>query len=156
MRSKSIKSLIPLAFFVIIFGQKSFAELEVKNAWIRTAPPNSEKFSGYLKLKNTSSDEIIINNLKSNAFEKIEIHSSSIENGISLMKKIDGLKVPIHSEFNLEPGNYHLMLMKLSKTLKVGEEIEFMLHFKHSGMVKVIAPVKEGKPMKNDMKHDHD
>ena len=124
----------------------------MKNAWIRTAPPNSEKFSGYLKLKNTSSDEIIINNLKSNAFEKIEIHSSSIENGISLMKKIDGLKVPIHSEFNLEPGNYHLMLMKLSKTLKVGEEIEFMLHFKHSGMVKVIAPVKEGKPMKHDMK----
>jgi len=47
------------------------------------------------------------------------------------------------------------MLMKLSKTLKVGDEIEFILHFKYAGMVKVIAPVKEGKHMKHEMKHDH-
>ncbi len=138
MRSKSIKSLIPLAFFVIIFGQKSFAELEVKNAWIRTAPPNSEKFSGYLKLKNTSSDEIIINNLKSNAFEKIEIHSSSIENGISSMKKIDGLKVPIHSEFNLEPGNYHLMLMKPKKAINEGHLVELIIYYEIKDGIKIL------------------
>ena len=66
------------------------------------------------------------------------------------------VEIPAGKSQELKPGGYHLMLMRLTKTLKVGQEIEFMLHFKHSGMVKVIAPVKEGKHMKHDMNHDHD
>ena len=35
------------------------------------------------------------------------------------------------------------------------QDSSITLSAKHSEMVKVIAPVKEGEPMKHDMKHDH-
>ena len=53
----------------------------------------------------------------------------------------------------LKPGGYHMMLIKLVKPLKVGDEIELILHFKNAGMVKVTAPVMDSMP-KGEIKHD--
>ena len=93
--------------------------------------------------------------VKSSIAKVIEIHNVKKENGVMKMFPVKFVEIPAGKTKELKPGSYHLMLMKLSKTLKVGDEIEFMLHFNNSGEVKVIAPVKEGEPMKHDMKHDH-
>ena len=123
---------------MVSFGHKSYAELEVDDAWIRSGPPNSKTFAGYLKFTNTSSTEIFIKELKSNAFEKIEMHSSFAEGGISSMKKLNALEIPAHSAFNLEPGGYHLMLMKPKKEIKESDLVELMIYFDAQGIIQIL------------------
>ena len=111
-------------------------KMMVHNPWVRAVPPVSGTSAAYMMLMNHGDKDDQLLSVKSSNAKVVEI--------------------PAGKTKELKPGSYHLMLMKLTKTLKVGQEIEFMLHFKHSGMVKVIAPVKEGEPIKHDMKHDHD
>ncbi len=138
MRSKSLNFFILIVLFSVSFGHKSYAELAVDDAWIRSGPPNSKTFAGYLKFTNTSSTEIFIKELKSNAFEKIEIHSSFAEGGISSMKELNALEIPAHSAFNLEPGGYHLMLMKPKKEVKETDLVELMIYFEAEGIIKIL------------------
>ena len=61
---------------------------------------------------------------------------------------------------DLKPGSYHIMLINLNKTPKLGEEYELVLTFKNAGIVKTSAVVKEGGSMQKmekhgAMEHDH-
>ena len=131
-------------------------KIMIHNPWVRAVPPVSETSAAYMMLMNHGDKDDQLLSVKSSIAKVVEIHNVKKENGMMKMYPVKFVEIPAGKTQELKPGGYHLMLMNLSKTLKVGEEIEFMLHFKHSGMVKVIAPVKEGKPMKHDMKHDHD
>jgi len=130
-------------------------KMMVHNPWVRAVPPVSETSAAYMMLMNHGDKDDQLLSVKSSIAKVIEIHNVKKENGMMKMFPVKFVEIPVGKTQELKPGGYHLMLMKLTKTLKVGQEIEFMLHFKHSGMVKVIAPVKEGEPIKHDMKHDH-
>ena len=130
-------------------------KIMVHNPWVRAVPPVSETSAAYMMLMNHGDKDDQLLSVKSSIAKVVEIHNVKKENGMMKMYPVKFVEIPAGKTKELKPGGYHLMLMKLTKTLKVGQEIEFMLHFKHSGMVKVIAPVKEGEPMKHDMKHDH-
>ena len=123
---------------MVSFGHTSYAELAIDDAWIRSGPPNSTIFAGYLKFTNTSSTEISIKELKSNAFEKIEMHSSFTEDGISSMKKLNALEIPANSTLNLKPGGYHLMLNSPNKMIKESDLIELMIYFETEGSIKIL------------------
>ncbi|MCH1529808.1 MAG: copper chaperone PCu(A)C [Gammaproteobacteria bacterium] len=123
---------------MVSFGHTSYAELEIDDAWIRSGPPNSKTFAGYLKFTNKSSTEISIKELKSNAFEKIEMHSSFTEDGISSMKKLNALEIPANSTLNLKPGGYHLMLNSPNKMIKESDLIELMIYFEVEGSIKIL------------------
>tara|TARA_Y100000741_G_scaffold280153_1_gene219928 strand:- start:69 stop:476 length:408 start_codon:yes stop_codon:yes gene_type:complete len=123
---------------LVSFGHTSYAELAIDDAWIRSGPPNSTIFAGYLKFTNTSSTEISIKELKSNAFEKIEMHSSFTEDGISSMKKLNALEIPANSTLNLKPGGYHLMLNSPNKMIKESDLIELMIYFEVEGSIMIL------------------
>ena len=123
---------------MVSFGHTSYAELAIDDAWIRSGPPNSKTFEGCLKFTNTSSTEISIKELKSNAFEKIEMHSSLTEDGISSMKKLNALEIPANSTLNLKPGGYHLMLNSPNKMIKESDLIELMIYFETEGSIKIL------------------
>ena len=123
---------------MVSFGHTSYAELAIDDAWIRSGPPNSKTFAGYLKFTNRSSAEISIKELKSNAFEKIEMHSSFTEDGISSMKKLNALEIPANSTLNLKPGGYHLMLNSPNKMIKESDLIELMIYFEVEGSIKIL------------------
>ena len=138
MRPKSLNFFILIVLFLVSFGHTSYAELVIDDPWIRSGPPNSKTFSGYLKFTNTSSTEIFIKELKSNAFEKIEMHSSFIEDGISSMKKLNALEIPANSTLNLKPGGYHLMLNSPNKMIKESDLIELMIYFETEGSIMIL------------------
>jgi len=71
--------------------------------------------------------------------------------GMMSMYPVPFVPVPAGGEQNLKPGSYHIMLINLTQTPKLGEEYELVLYFKHAGMVKVTAAVREGQPMKKLM-----
>ena len=91
-----------------------------------------------MRFKNVSANEIIINKMKSNAFDQIEIHSSFIEDGISTMRKIDNLRISENSEMKLEPGGYHLMLMSPKKDIKEGNLVELIIYYEDEDRIKIL------------------
>ena len=67
-----------------------------------------------------------------------------MDSGMAGMKPVDRVAVGAGATVRLEPGGYHLMIMRLSKTLAAGDTVELDLTFEHMGRVVVQAEVRQG------------
>ena len=129
-------------------------KIHIHNQWVRSVPPVSHTSAAYMTLFNHSEQDDKLLSVKSSIAKVSEIHNVKKEKGMMQMHPVSEVDLPSRGMLELKPGSYHVMLINLLKTPKVGEEVELMLYFKHAGMVKVTAPVKDGPPMKNKMDHD--
>jgi len=93
-------------------GNESRPPLVATDIEITAAVPGSNMSAGYLSLTNNSSDSISVTRVVSPSFEAVEIHTSSIENGISKMRRADQLMISAGSTTTLQRGGIHLMLMR--------------------------------------------
>ena len=74
--------------------------------------PGRMMSAGYLVLTNNTDEAIVIDGVASPQFGVVEIHQTTLENGISRMRQIEELVVPARGSVTLERGGKHLMLMK--------------------------------------------
>ncbi len=74
--------------------------------------PGRAMSAGYLVLRNTTDEPIRITAVTSPQFGAVEIHETSIEDGVSRMRRLDALVVPPRDSVTLERGGKHLMLMR--------------------------------------------
>lgn len=65
-------------------------------------------------------------------------------NGMMTMREVDSVAIPAGGTVKLEPGGYHIMLLKLTKDLAVGDTIEVTLDFESAATATVTAEVQEG------------
>ena len=59
----------------------------------------------------------------------------------STMVDVKSLAVPAHGRIELRPGGMHLMLERLTRTLRVGDQVVLRLTFTHAGTLTVTVPV---------------
>ena len=77
--------------------------------------------------------------------ETVEIHDIVAVDGVMHMRPLTGgLELPAGSEFVLEPGGHHLMLIGLTVDLLPGETFELTLTFEQAGIVTVESTVVTG------------
>jgi periplasmic copper chaperone A len=105
----------------------------MKEAWARKAAAESNS-AVYLDIENDLDidDELI--GVSTNIADITSIHKTVIDKGISQMVHIDRLIVPSKNKVQLKPKGIHIMLMKLKRSLKSGEEFEVSLNFKNAGL----------------------
>lgn len=101
--------------------------LVFENAWIRPAPPGVSAMAAYFDLVNTSDHDIVINRSASPSFEMTMIHSTLIEGGIASMEHMDKLIIPAQSKVSLAPLGIHMMLMRPTEPLNLGDSAEITL-----------------------------
>ena len=101
--------------------------LVFENARIRQPPPGMQVTAGYVTIKNVSSSDVEIQGVSSEFFGVIEIHQSSVVDGVAKMNQLETLKVPANDSVSLEPGSFHLMLFSPEAALTIGNLIK--LHF---------------------------
>jgi len=116
--------------------------IQISNAWINEAPPTVKVIAGYLTIKNISDKTLDLITASSPDFEKIEFHSTKMEDGIASMQKIDVIVIPASSEFSFSPGEYHLMLFNGKKALKEGDSVPLELTFSDGQTISIHAEVK--------------
>ncbi len=58
------------------------------------------------------------------------------------MRKVDFVVIEPKSSFQLKPGSYHVMLMKIKKDIVEGDKENFVLHFKQAGKINITASAK--------------
>lgn len=102
--------------------------VKASQAWIRVMPGGLPS-GGYVVLENHSEQTINLRGVRSEAYGEVMLHKSSTEGGMGRMEKVDSLPIPAHGKAALSPGGYHLMLMKASKPVKVGDKVKLSLQF---------------------------
>lgn len=87
----------------------------------------------YLVLRNRGREGDRLIGARTDVARTVELHHSSIEDGIMRMRQVDAVEVPARGEARLEPGGYHIMLIGLVRGLEVGDRFEVTLEFEKSG-----------------------
>lgn len=148
------QELTALIITLTFIGSVQAIELHVEDAWIRTAPPKAPARVGYLHLHNPSAEMVTLLGVTSPQFEKIEMHRSSLKDGMMHMEKVDKIDVPAGSELRLEPNGYHLMMTGHRLPLATGAQVTLKLQWSNGSSQDVIAGVRPNKD-KESGKHSH-
>lgn len=119
-------------------------KIKIKDPWMR---PSSEKMATalYFTIENTGETADTLFQVDSDLAEKVEIHETYSEGEMMGMRQVEFIVIPGKSSFELKPGAHHVMLMKLKKDVKIGDDAEFILHFKQAGEMKITTKAKKPK-----------
>jgi len=74
--------------------------------------PGMQMSAGFFVITNNTDETTRITSVSSPQFEAVEIHETTITDGISRMRELDALVIPGRSSVVLERGGKHLMLMR--------------------------------------------
>lgn len=106
------------------------APLVARNVVVTRPMPGMKMSAGYLSLTNNTDAPIRVTRVSSPQFAAVELHESTVEDGVARMREIPELLVPPRGAVTLERGGKHLMLMKpsgnaddVSLNLYDGEEL---------------------------------
>ena len=122
------------------------AKAHVDAAWVRAAPPGAMMMAGYMAIHNDGKTPLRFVSAQSDAFGMIELHRTQIVNGVSTMRAAGEQAIPVGGVLRIEPGGLHLMLMQPKHALKIGDKVDFRLHFADGSATDVVAPVSAEAP----------
>lgn len=143
------KFVLSIASIAAVFG----ADVEIDGAYARASIPNVPNSAAFFVIKNNSDKDIAITSANSDIAEKNELHTHIKENKMMKMMKIEKLVVPAKSSLELKSGGDHVMLMRLKKELKVGDEISLELSFSDGDKKSIKVPVKDLASTIHKMQH---
>lgn len=144
--------LVALCLLLSMSTVKAGEVLNIEDAWVAEAPPVAPVMGGYMKIANKTDKLISITSASCADFEKAEIHEMSMSGGMMKMRQIDKLDVPANGKVELQPGGYHLMLIKPKQTFKKGDILTVTLHTADGQSQAVKMEVKE---RKSSDEHQH-
>ena len=104
-------SILLLAMLLSACGTPE-APLVISELEITKPMPGMKMSAGFLVITNQTNETARITSVSSPQFEAVEIHETTIADGISRMRELEALEVPGRSSVVLERGGKHLMLMR--------------------------------------------
>lgn len=115
-----------LAATLFVFSTCAAAQVDVKDAWVRSTVPGSTTSAAYMSLH--AQENIKLFGAYSPIAKTIKLHKTSIDsNNVMRMRSISELIIKHGETRVLKPGSYHLMLHDVSRELKVGEMVPMTL-----------------------------
>ena len=84
----------------------------VSNVMITAAPRDMPTAAAYLDVSNRSGETVRITRVTSPNYELVEMHETTIEDGIARMRKLDTVTIEDDDTVRFERGGLHLMLMR--------------------------------------------
>ncbi len=100
-----------------------------KNGWIKQLPPVVPMRAGYMSIENNSEQQLEIIAFQSDAFERVEMHETLMQDGIMKMQEQESFILPARSRVELNPGGKHLMLISPKQAMQLGDDINLVVTF---------------------------
>lgn len=126
-------------------AQAAAPTLAVTDAWSRPAVAGTNGV-GYMTLTNAGKAADALVKVESPLAARVEMHSSSMAGGVMSMKMEPRVAAPAGGQAAFAPGAYHLMLIGLTRTTRVGDRIPATLTFASGTRLKVEFVVAMGAP----------
>ncbi|MBV1915782.1 MAG: copper chaperone PCu(A)C [Pseudomonadales bacterium] len=133
---------LPVYLLLLFIPSIGLADLLVKQPWVAAPPPGSQVLAAYMVLENKDDHDRTLVSVDSGQFKEVQIHSSTMKDGMMLMEHLSFITIPADDAVELSSGGLHMMLMNPQRYFKAGDTIELDLNFKDGSVVKVLVPVK--------------
>lgn len=133
-----MRSLIAALLMLFVSGNG----IVIEDQWLR---PGAEKMSTalYFTIENNSSKIDTLYSIDSDVSNMIQMHETYSNGELMGMRQIGQIIINSGETVKLEPGGKHVMVMKLKKDLRIGDKVDFNLHFRKAGEIKITAEVNE-------------
>lgn len=158
MSFRTLLRTVIAAFAVLALPQASLAapdSIQVSDAWVRFAPPVLKTHGGYLTIANAGAEPQELIAATSGNYERVELHASSIANGVATMQRLDSIEVPAGGKVEFAPGGLHLMLIGPRAPLAEGASVPITLSFRSGAEIAVEAKVLAKPPAAGGMHQGH-
>lgn len=106
-----MKTLAAALFALLPAAASACPGLKVGDGWIRLPETGATMTAGYATLTNASREPMTIQRASATGFLGAELHRSTLENGMHRMSA-GALELAPGQSAALEPGGWHLMLMR--------------------------------------------
>jgi periplasmic copper chaperone A len=138
---KKTITLILCLFSMQIMADSS--KVEFSGGWIKQLPPVVPMRAGYVKITNSSDQDATITAMQSDAFETVELHETTMKDGMMQMVQRDSFVIPAKGSTDLKPGGKHIMLINPLNSLTIGDKVDLMVTFSDSKTQKIQLEVKQ-------------
>ena len=123
-------------------GDYDVGSIHIAQPWARATPKGAKSGAAYMTITNKGSASDRINCISSDASERCQIHSMTMEGGVMKMRPVGrGLEIKPGETVTLQPSGFHVMLVALKHPLEKGQTVKVTLKFDHAGTVDVEYPV---------------
>ncbi|MDP6552540.1 MAG: copper chaperone PCu(A)C [Arenicellales bacterium] len=131
-----------LAMVICMAGAAAWAAtLEVQAPMVRMVPPGQSVSAAFMVLHNHGMSERSLVAAHSDVADAVELHNHIMEDGMMKMRRLDAIAIPGHGQAVLQPGGFHIMLIGLSRSLEMGEQVLIELEFADGERLAVDAVV---------------
>ena len=96
----------------------------------------------YLTIHNPTPAAIQLIGASTMSSDTVEIHQSALESGIMRMRPVSALTLAPESSLSFEPGQHHLMVKGLQRSLASGDSLTVTFRFSNGEAVPAVAHVK--------------
>lgn len=135
--------LLTLLFLVISACSPSNGALTVKEAWARQAMQGQTGAVYFVIQNDTRTDDALIS-ASTDAAASAEAHLSMMDgSGVMSMRMQDAVQVPAGKSITFKPGDFHIMLIDLSRDLQINDTFTLALRFEKAGEITLQVEVKE-------------
>ena len=112
-----------LVILLVSANASASDNLVFRDAYVAAAPPGASAMAAYMTIENPGKDARRITLISTPDFREIQMHRSTIENGVSRMQQLEQLVIEAGSKLELRPGGIHLMLLEPVHEFEPGQLI---------------------------------
>jgi len=134
-------------FWISVLCWSSLAHLHANsvkfhNPQVRAAPEGHNS-AAFVRIMNHGDDHLYLVKASSPVAKVVELHQSFEEEGIHKMRPVDQIEIRAGEETELKPGGLHIMLIQLTRDLKVNDEVPIKLTFQNGQTREIIFYVEK-------------
>lgn len=118
------RKLIALAVFALSAAAQ--ADIAIKDPWVRATVPQQRATGVFMTITADKDAKLVAGS--SPVAGLVEIHEMAMDGNVMKMRAVaGGLDLPAGKPVELKPGGYHVMLIDLKQTVKVGDTVPVTL-----------------------------
>jgi copper(I)-binding protein len=140
-----MKRLLLTALFAALWSGVAMADaaISIGDPHVRLVPPSAENTGIFMVIRNQGDKDVKLIGAESPVAKKVELHTVIEEGGMKKMRPVHDIGVKAKGETVLKPGDYHVMLIGLTKPLQEGDIVPLTLKFDDGSSESIQAPVRK-------------
>jgi copper(I)-binding protein len=123
--SMKISRLFIAGTLLAALATPSFAQVEVKEPWVRATVPAQTATGAFMQLRAKQDARLV--QARSPVAGVVEIHEMKMVGDVMKMNAVPGVDLPAGQTVELAPGGYHIMLLELKRQVKEGDIVPLTL-----------------------------
>ncbi len=140
---KTVLNTLVMTVALTLSGIVAADTMSIIDPYVRAMPPGQKVTGAFLSIKNDSDSDRSLLRAESDVAKNVELHEHVHKDGMMQMREVEKINIAKGSTTALKPGGLHIMLIGLTRELKLGDIVDIKLIFDDGSEQIAKAPVKK-------------